>query len=168
MKLRVFLFSLMVILASVRVDAAAVTVSKPDRDYLIRTVASSYPDVSFAARVAITSVITNRIASPDYPDTAAGCIASLGDLFDFPPQSKPASDALRMTDDALSISLSGADPTGGCTGFICHKRALAGNHLASRLPLDLYFDDTGEDAIRREIADDLRACRIIIDGIGFY
>ena len=158
----------MVILASVRVDAAAVTVSKPDRDYLIRTVASSYPDVSFAAGFSIPSVITNRIASPDYTDTAAGCIASLGDLFDFPPQSKPAPDILRMTDDALAISLSGADPTGGCTGFICHKRALAGKYLKARLPLDLYFDDTGENAIRREIADDLRGCRIIIDGIGFY
>ncbi len=168
MKFRVFLFSLMIILASVKVDAAAVHLNPRDSDFLVRAVASSYPDASFAARTAITSVITNRIASPDYPDTAAGCIASLGDLFDLSAIAECDTDALRMTSDALVLSLSGADPTGGCTGFIPHKRSSGRSSIASRLPLDLYFDDSGESSIRREILTDLSECRIIIDGIGFY
>lgn len=139
-----------------------------DRDYLIRAVASSFPDVSFAARVGIISVIMNRISSDGYPDTAAGAIVSMSSSFAIERMSaKPDPKLRRITEDALEAVLAGARPVGDAVSFICHDRAMKRNSLAARLPLDLFFDNTSERSIKSEILTDLNSCTVIIDGIGF-
>lgn len=140
-----------------------------DRDYLVRAVASSFPEVSFAARVGIISVIINRVSSEGYPDTAAGAIASMSSVFSLERISAdPDPDIRRVTEDALGAVLAGARPVGDSTNFACHERALKGRGLASRIPLDLFFDNTSEQAIRSEILESLSSCTVIIDGIGFW
>jgi len=145
------------------------TINPVDRDYLIKAVAASYPDVSFGARVAIAAVVVNRVKSPDYPDTAAGAIVSLGDMFNQVGSAKKISpEILRLTADAVDTVLAGADPTGGCTSFVCHERVMRGGEISARTPLDLFFNDYSEENIKHDILTSMSYCKVIIDGIGFY
>lgn len=156
-------------------SVSAVTPTEPeltsaDRDYLVRAVASSFPDVSFAARVGIISVVINRITSEGYPDTAAGAIASLDGSFPLYRISshRPDSKTLRITEDALEAVLAGGRPVGSCKSFVFHERALKGSGLSARIPLDLFFDNSAERKMKKEILDTLDSCSVIIDGVGFY
>ena len=150
-------------------DSSRPKLNGADRDYLIKVVAASYPDVSFGARVAIISVVMNRVASADYPDTAAGALASFGDMFDLLGVShKIDTEVLHLTSDAMHVVENGADPTDNCTSFVCLERVKRGGKLISRIPLDLFFNDYSEENIKKEILSSMSHCKIIIDGIGFY
>ena len=143
--------------------------SAPERDYIIRAVASEYPSVTYAARVGIICVILNRLASPEYPDTAVAVISSMRDNFSFPAaQNTPSSDALRLTRDAFRAAESGARLVGDALSFTVAKTATPGDKIRSRLPLDMQFDNSAEwkrtDALLSELSD----CKIIIDSVGFF
>ena len=54
----------------------AAALSPEDEEFLVRSVAAEYPDMPYAARVGVISVILNRVEAEDYPRTAAGVISS--------------------------------------------------------------------------------------------
>ena len=169
-KLPLLLLALSLALTALPQSAlAADPLSAHDRDYLIRAVAAQYPDVTYAARVAIVSVILCRVESPDYPSTAAGVIASMPENFPFPaPVDSASDDALRLTEDACRAVEAGARPVGELYNFTVAKTASPSRKITSRLPLDFRFDNRSESERLERILAELSFCPIVIDGIGFY
>jgi len=145
-----------VILFAVPVSGAEL--SPADREYLIRAVSSSYPDVGFGGRVGICAVILRRMEDDRFPDTAAEVTAYFGDGC-FPVFAEPDEKVRRLTEDALQLALDGADPTGGALYFTV---------LDDGKPVyDLRFDNSGEKRHGRDIESAARHCTAVIDGIGF-
>lgn len=162
---RFFLFILTAVLFAVPASAAELHPS--DRDYLIRAVASSYPDVGFGGRVGICSVILSRMDDDRFPDTAASVIANFGDGC-FADQgvlsNAPDEKTLRLTSDALDMALTGADPTGGALYFTI---------LDDGSPVyDLKFDNSGEKMRARTVDEFSRNNALtdaaVVDGVGFW
>lgn len=87
-----------------------------------------YPDTSLAERVGICAVIFNRMENDGYPDTAAGAIESLrvAGEFSSPYSGKPTEESIRLSHDAVSMAISGADPTGGALNFVKTEKKLRG------------------------------------------
>lgn len=133
--------------------------SPADREYLIRAVSSSYPDVGFGGRVGICSVVLRRMDDPRFPDTAAEVTAYFGDGC-FPILGEPDEKARRLTEDALEMALSGADPTDGALYFTVFDD---GSPV-----YDLKFDNSGEKKRDRALHDVSRSCTVLTDGIGFW
>ena len=129
-----------------------------EREYLIRGVAASYPDVGFGGRVGLCAVVLNRMEDDGFPDTAAGVIAYFGDGC-FMKLDEPDEKLRRLTEDALEMALAGADPTDGALYFTV---------LDDGSPVyDMKFDNSGEKRIARQVEDAARYCTAVIDGIGF-
>ncbi|MBQ2725715.1 MAG: cell wall hydrolase [Clostridia bacterium] len=153
---RFMIVMLAVLLFAVPVSGA--DLSPADREYLIRAVSSSYPDVGMAGRVGICSVVLTRMDDPRFPDTAAEVTAYFGDGC-FSVFGEPDEKARRLTEDALEMALSGADPTGGALYFTV---------LDDGKPVyDLKFDNSGEKKRDRALYDMSRNCTLLTDGIGF-
>jgi len=135
-----------------------------DADFLIRSVASEYEDMPYAARAGVIAVIMNRVEAEEYPDTAAGVISTYrnedGSLR-FNERSLMTSEkALRMTRDAYVGVMNGADVTEGALNFEFIKG------LSRKLDFD--FDDRSEDEHARELAMQCRKYKLVIDGVGFW
>jgi hypothetical protein len=135
-----------------------------DADFLIRSVSAEYSEISYAARVGVVSVIMNRVESEEYPGSATGVIVTYRNAdgsLRFNKKSLQASDrALRMTQDAYTAVMSGADVTDGALNF----------EFIERVPvkLDFDFDDHGEDEYAREMARRCKKYKLVIDGVGFW
>ena len=114
MKRVVPVFAALLLLLSVRVSAETFS----DEEIIIRAVASSYPEASLGAKTAICSVIRNRIASDGFGDCAAEVIRAENSGFDAA-RLCCAVDAknARITRDACTAAMKGADPTGGALYF---------------------------------------------------
>ncbi len=97
------------------------TLYPEDAAYLIRAVAEECAahDVSYAARVGIAAVVLNRIEDSRYPDTAAAVLSTWeSPLFAAAPSPDIADPhEYRLTEDACTTALAGADPTGGALHF---------------------------------------------------
>ena len=154
---RMILFIL--IIFTLTLPVSAVSLSPADREYLIRAVSSSYPDVGFGGRVGICSVVLRRMDDPRFPDTAAEVTAYFGDGC-FPILGEPDEKARRLTSDALEMALSGADPTDGALYFTVFDD---GSPI-----YDLKFDNSGEKKRDRALHDVSRSCTVLTDGIGFW
>lgn len=153
---RILIFMLAAVLAAVPVSGMELTPA--DREYLIRGVAASYPDVGFGGRVGLCAVVLNRMEDDGFPDTAAGVIAYFGDGC-FGEPYEPDEKLRRLTEDALEMALSGADPTDGALYFAV---------LDDGSPVyDMKFDNSGEKRVARQVEDAARYCTAVIDGIGF-
>lgn len=151
---------LMIMLAAVcfAVPASGADLTPADREYLIRGAASSYPDVGFGGRVGICAVVLNRMENDGFPDTAVGVIGYFGDGC-FGKIAEPDEKLRRLTEDALDMALSGADPTDGALYFAV---------LDDGSPVyDMKFDNSGEKRRVRQVEEAARYCTAVIDGIGF-
>ena len=136
----------------------AASLSPLDRKVLIHAVASSYPDVGFAGRVGICSVVLGRMDDDRFPDSAADVIAHFGDGC-FSSSSKPDEKVLRLTRDALDLALAGADVTSGALYFTV---------IDDGDPVyDLRFDNSGEKEKYRVVENCADRFTVIADGIGF-
>ena len=77
----------------------------------------------------------------------------------FPVFAEPDEKSRRLTEDALEMALSGADPTDGALYFTV---------LDDGSPVyDLKFDNSGEKHLARELENAAGNCTAVIDGIGF-
>ncbi len=147
-----------VLLCTYSQAVSAAELSPRDRAYLIRAAASSYPDVGFGGRVGICAVILNRMDDDRFPDTAADVVAYFGDGC-FASFAEPDAKSRRLTEDALDMALSGADPTDGALYF---------SVLDDGSPVyDLRFDNSGEKRLAQDVENAARHCTAVIDGIGF-
>ena len=143
-------------------SVSAAELSPHDREFLIRAVALAYPDVGFAGRVGICSVVLARMEDDRFPDTAAEVIVSFGDGC-FPQNTaavrNPDEKIMRLTADALDAALSGADPACGALYFTV---------LDEWKPVyDLKFDNSGEKQRDRAVENCTQFCTVVVDGIGF-
>lgn len=106
--------------------ALGCTVSDCERELIEYELTVCYPDISLAERVGICAVILNRMENESYPDTAVGVVESLrsqGEFIRVPYllDSDLANKAYRMSCDALTQALDGADPTFGALSFRYEK-----------------------------------------------
>jgi hypothetical protein len=139
-----------------------------DADFLIRSVSAEYGEISYAARVGVISVIVNRAQSGLYPRTAAGVISTYRNSdgsMRFTEKAITSVDEAstktwRMTQDAYTAVMSGADVTDGALNF----------EFIERVPvkLDFDFDDHGEDEYAREMDRRCKKYKLVIDGVGFW
>ena len=146
----------------------AAALSPEDEEVLVRSVVAEYPDLTYAARVGVISVILNRVEAEDYPRTAAGVISTyrsadgslrfaereLAGVEEADPRS------WRMTRDACAAVLSGADITGGALNFEVMDEIPR--------PLDLDFDDRGEEEYARALRERCKKYKLVVDGVGFW
>ena len=150
--------------------------------FLADALAQRCGDVSFAARVGIAAVALRRMASPDFPDTAAQVLAGLekeqafgggkprggtGRLFEraaegilslIAPDRETREETGRLTRDAVRAAANGADPTEGALYFRIAEPPGG---------WDLDFDDGREDAEAERIARELADYPKIIGRVGF-
>lgn len=105
--------------------ALGCTVSDCERELIEYELTVCYPDISLAERVGICAVILNRMKNESYPDTAVGVVESLrsqGKLIMVSYLDSDLADkAYRMSCDALTQALDGADPTFGALSFRYEK-----------------------------------------------
>ena len=176
------------LLFPVRACAAQKPLSASDEKLLARTLAEKCPEALYAARVGMAAAVLGRMESPAHPDSLRAVLAELeGEgSFGAVPSSlsgasgSPTGSSLRRflrnlaglirggTDGgarALELSLhavraaeNGADPMNGALSF-----------RVIRLPRvrDFLFNDAGEDADSRRIAEELREYPIAAGGVGF-
>ena len=141
-----------------------VDLTPEDADFLVRSVAAEYGEMSYAARVGVVSVILNRMAAEAYPDTAAGVISTYRNAdggMRFNKKSLRASDrALRMTQDAYFSVMNGGDITDGALNFEFVE--------SPRKKLDFDFDDHGEDEYAREMQVRSKKYKLVTDDVGFW
>ena len=159
----VIFFAIMLSITSASYVCAAI-LSPEDAEFLVRSVAAEYGDMPYAARVGVVAVIMNRVESEEYPGSATGVIVTYRNAdgsLRFNKKSLQASDrALRMTQDAYTAVMSGADVTDGALNF----------EFIERVPvkLDFDFDDHGEDEYAREMDRRCKKYKLVIDGVGFW
>ena len=159
-------FCTVAVLLSLRcsVSAERANLTPEDADFLVRSVAAEYGEMSYAARVGVIAVIINRVESGPYPKTAAGVIGMYRNAdgsLRFNKKSLDASEkAMRMTRDAYFSVMNGGDITEGALNF----------ELIEEIPrkLDFDFDDHGEDEHARETAERCRRYKLVTDGVGFW
>ena len=125
--------------------------ASPDAEFLIRAVGCSFPDANLCERVAIITVVGNRISSPGYPDTAAGVIYSndAGCFFQDADRkignfSFKSDYEYRMTRTAYEMAKSGAVPAGEAISFY---------KITDEKKFDFLFDDSREDKAERNMKD---------------
>jgi N-acetylmuramoyl-L-alanine amidase len=89
--------------------APAVTISTQEKDLFARLVEAEAKGESYEGKVAVATVVLNRVDSPEFPDTVTGVIKEVvGDAYAFSPVqngeiNKPASDeAIRAVEEALT------------------------------------------------------------------
>ncbi len=87
----------------------AVKISNKEKDLFARLVNAEAKGESYEGKVAVATVVLNRVDSPDFPDTVTGVIKQVvGDAYAFSPVqngeiNKPASDeSKRAVEDALT------------------------------------------------------------------
>ena len=87
----------------------AVTISTQEKDLFARLVEAEAKGESYEGKVAVATVVLNRVDSPEFPDTVTGVIKEVvGDAYAFSPVqngeiNKPASDeAIRAVEEALT------------------------------------------------------------------
>ncbi len=167
-KLIVTMLSAMLVCFAVQINAQAVPLSDEDAEFLVRAVAAEYPELSFAARVAIIATVSNRVQSTMFPETAAGVISSYrnsaGELMfrvtDLTNVERRFPQSYKMTRDAYLLVCRGADPTGGALSFEVLTMP--------RTEYDLRFDDGSEQDRKTEEARISEGYKLVIDGVGFY
>jgi N-acetylmuramoyl-L-alanine amidase len=89
--------------------APAVTISNEEKDLFARLVEAEAKGESYEGKVAVATVVLNRVDSPEFPDTVTGVINEVvGDAYAFSPVqngeiNKSASDeAIRAVEEALT------------------------------------------------------------------
>lgn len=156
-----------------------------EEQLLAEVLAEKCPEALYAARVGMAAAVLGRMESPAHPDSLAGVLAELDEegSFGAAPSSlsgSPTGNGLRrllrglngmiqgrMDGGARALELSlhavraaenGADPMNGALSFrvIRHSRVR-----------DFLFNDDGEDADSRRIAEELREYPIAAGGVGF-
>jgi N-acetylmuramoyl-L-alanine amidase len=87
----------------------AVTISTQEKDLFARLVEAEAKGESYEGKVAVATVVLNRVDSPEFPDTVTGVINEVvGDAYAFSPVqngeiNKPASDdSIRAVEEALT------------------------------------------------------------------
>jgi len=90
-------------------EKPAVTLSKKEKDLFARLVEAEAKGESYKGKVAVATVVLNRVDSPEFPDTVTGVIKQVvGDAYAFSPVQngeikKPASaESKRAVEDALT------------------------------------------------------------------
>ncbi len=146
----------------------AAVLSPEDEEFLVRSVAAEYGEMPYAARVGVIAVILNRVEAEDYPRTAAGVILAYRNADGSPRFAERElagveeadSRVWRMTRDACAAVLAGADITGGALNFEVIEEIPR--------PLDLDFDDRGEEEYARALRERCKKYKLVVDGVGFW
>ncbi|MEH7087015.1 cell wall hydrolase [Neobacillus drentensis] len=93
----------------IKKEKPAVTLSKKEKDLFARLVEAEAKGESYKGKVAVATVVLNRVDSPEFPDSVTGVIKQVvGDAYAFSPVqngeiNKPASaESKRAVEDALS------------------------------------------------------------------
>ena len=169
-KIAYFISCLMIFLCSVGASASVekVRISEAEKEYLARSIAVCYPDLSYGGRVSIAAVVLNRMGCEVFPDSASGAVMSLAAEGEFTSLDKVSAELneklLRLSVDAAEAAISGADPSGGALYFESVDR--------EKWRGDLLFNDFSEDESRRVMqnyfTEKYGVSAVIIDGIGFW
>ena len=143
-------------------------ISEAEKEYLARSIAVCYPDLSYGGRVSVAAVVLNRMGCEVFPDSSSGAVMSLAAEGEFTSLDRVAAEVnqklLRLSSDAVEAAINGADPTGGALFF---ESVDSGKWHG-----DLLFNDFTEDESRRAMQNyfikKYGASAVIIDGIGFW
>lgn len=119
LKAIIFLSIVFVCACSCAVSAAErdTVLRKCEREHLLRELTRCYPNAALAERCGICAVVLNRMKDPRYPDSFGGVLESLRLSGEFLSDKKYDETSLRLSRDALSMAMMGADPTNGATSF---------------------------------------------------
>ena len=113
-KLRFALLLGVVCAAALSVAVSAHGIRSYERELLEHELTRCYP------------VVLHRLDDPRYPDNVGGVIQSLRAVGEFSSREKYDSSSLRLSRDAVSAALIGADPSGGAVSFRYTKPKLRG------------------------------------------
>ena len=125
-KLRFALLLGVVCAAALSVAVSAHGIRSYERELLEHELTRCYPEANLAERTGICAVVLHRLDDPRYPDNVGGVIQSLRAVGEFSSREKYDSSSLRLSRDAVSAALIGADPSGGAVSFRYTKPKLRG------------------------------------------